>query len=58
MRSVANNTREDGPEFLCLAEEIPMRTHLHVIPLGEANRALNELKNDAIRGAAVLRINS
>ena len=58
IRSVANNTREDGREFLRLAAEIPIRTHVQVYPLAEANRALNALKNVAIRGAAVLRINS
>ena len=58
IRSVANNTREDGVQFLRLAAEIPVRTHVQVYPLEEANQALNELKNDAIRGAAVLRINS
>jgi propanol-preferring alcohol dehydrogenase len=58
IRSVANNTREDGHEFLRLAAEIPVKTHVQVYPLAEANRALNALKNDAIRGAAVLRINS
>jgi len=57
IRSVANNTREDGREFLRLAAEIPVKTHAQVYPLAEANLALNALKNDAIRGAAVLRIN-
>jgi alcohol dehydrogenase, propanol-preferring len=58
IRSVANNKREDGREFLRLAAEIPVRTQVQVYPLAEANRALNELKNDGIRGAAVLRINA
>jgi len=58
IRSVANNTREDGAQFLQLAAEIPVRTHVQVFPLTEANQALNALKNDAIRGAAVLRISS
>ena len=58
IRSVANNTREDGTQFLRLAAEIPVRTRVQVYPLAEANRALNALKNDAIRGAAVLRVNS
>ena len=58
IRSVANNTRRDGEEFLALAAEIPIRTRVQVFPLSEANRALNALKNDAIRGAAVLRIRS
>jgi propanol-preferring alcohol dehydrogenase len=56
IRSVANNTREDGTQFLRLAAEIPVQTHVQVFPLAEANRALNALKNDAIRGAAVLRV--
>jgi propanol-preferring alcohol dehydrogenase len=56
IRSVANNTRQDGEDFLRVAAEIPIRTHVQVFPLSEANRALNALKNDAIPGAAVLRI--
>jgi len=58
IRSVANNTRQDGEEFLALAARIPIRTHVRVYPLAEANEALNALKNDAIPGAAVLRVNS
>jgi len=54
VRSVANNTRQDGEEFLRVAAEIPIRTETQIFALGEANRALNALKNDAIRGAAVL----
>jgi alcohol dehydrogenase, propanol-preferring len=56
IRSVANNTRQDGEDFLRVAAEIPIRTHVQIFPLAEANRALNSLKNDAIPGAAVLRI--
>jgi propanol-preferring alcohol dehydrogenase len=56
IRSVANNTRQDGEDFLKIAAEIPIRTHVQIFPLQEANRALNALKNDAIPGAAVLRI--
>lgn len=58
IRSVANNTRRDGEEFLSLAAEVPIHTRVQVYPLAEANRALNALKNDAIPGAAVLRVNS
>ncbi len=57
IRSVANNTRKDGEEFLHLAALIPVPTRVQVFPLKEANRALNALKNDAIPGAAVLRVN-
>jgi alcohol dehydrogenase, propanol-preferring len=56
IRSVANNTRQDGEDFLRVAAEIPVRMHTQVFPLSEANRALNALKNDAIEGAAVLRV--
>jgi propanol-preferring alcohol dehydrogenase len=56
IRSVANNTRHDGEEFLALAAKIPVHTHVQVFPLSEANGALNALKNDAISGAAMLRV--
>jgi propanol-preferring alcohol dehydrogenase len=56
VRSIANNTRQDGHDFLKVAAEIPIHTEIEVFPLVEANRALNSLKNDAIRGAAVLKI--
>jgi len=56
VRSVANNTRQDGNDFLRIAAEIPIKTQVEIYPLREANRALNALKNDAIRGAAVLSI--
>lgn len=57
VRSVANNTRQDGEDFLRIAAEIPIRTEVEVFPLSDANRALDHLKNDAIRGSAVLRVN-
>lgn len=56
LRSVANNTRQDGEDFLRVAAEIPIETHTQLFPLAEANRALNALKNDAIPGAAVLAV--
>jgi len=56
LRSVANNTRQDGEDFLRLAAEIPIHTEIEIFPLRDANRALNSLKNDAIRGAAVLQV--
>jgi propanol-preferring alcohol dehydrogenase len=58
IRSVANNTRHDGEDFLHVAAEIPIRTRVQMFPLSEANQALNALKNDAIPGAAVLKIGS
>ena len=52
--SVANNTRNDGREFLRIAGQIPIRTETESFPLRDANRALKALKHDGIRGAAVL----
>jgi len=54
VRSVANNTREDGHEFLLEAARIPVRTHTQIFPFDQANEALIALKNDSIRGAGVL----
>ena len=54
VRTVANNTREDGREFLIEAARIPVRTHVMTFPLAEVNEALISLKHDAIRGAGVL----
>lgn len=54
IRSVANNTRQDGEDFLRVAAEIPIHSRVTVFPLREANRALNDLKSDRINGAAVL----
>ena len=57
VRSVANNTRADGREFLLEAAHIPVRTHVQTFPFDQANDALIALKNDSIRGAAVLIVN-
>jgi len=56
IRSVANNTREDGREFLAEAAAIPIKTSVRTFPLEAANDALIALKNDAIKGAGVLKI--
>ena len=57
IRSVANNTREDGQQFLIEAARVPVRTHVQTFPFDQVNEALIALKNDAIRGAGVI-INS
>lgn len=54
VRSVANNTRRDGREFLEEAARVPVRTHVQTFALTEANEALAALKHDAVRGAGVL----
>ena len=57
VRSVANNTREDGQEFLLEAACVPVRTHVQTFPFDQVNEALIALKHDAIRGAGVIRMN-
>ena len=54
IRSVANNTRDDGREFLAEAARVPVHTHVQTFRLEQANDALLALKHDAIKGAAVL----
>jgi propanol-preferring alcohol dehydrogenase len=56
IRSVANNTRADGREFLLEAARIPVITQVQAFSFAQANEALIALKNDAIRGAGVLLI--
>ena len=54
VRSVSNNTREDGRAFLAEAARIPVATRVESFPMARANDALIALKHDAIRGAGVL----
>jgi propanol-preferring alcohol dehydrogenase len=54
IRSVTCNTREDGRQLLAEAAEIPIRPHTTVYSLADANRALEDLKNDQISGTGVL----
>lgn len=54
IRSVANNTRQDGEDFLKIAADIPIHTQTQLFSMQDANAALNALKHDEIRGAAVL----
>ncbi len=54
INSVANLTRQDGEEFMQLAPKIPIETEVTEYELEDANRALADLKNGRINGAAVL----
>jgi propanol-preferring alcohol dehydrogenase len=56
LRSVTANTRADGEELLRIAAEVPIRPQTSAFPLQDANRALQQLKHDAIRGSGVLMI--
>ena len=46
--------RADAREFLAVAAQIPLRTHVQIYPLRDANRALNDLRAGRLSGAAVL----
>jgi propanol-preferring alcohol dehydrogenase len=56
LRSVTANTRQDGEELLRVAAQMRLRPKTTTFPLQEANRALQQLKNDGIQGAGVLLI--
>lgn len=56
IKSVANLTRADVREFLALAAAGSIRARVNAFRLGDANAALERLKNSSIAGAAVLRI--
>jgi propanol-preferring alcohol dehydrogenase len=52
--SVANLTRQDGRDFIKLAQEVPVRTTVTPFPLVRVNEALTALREGALSGAAVL----
>ena len=54
--SVANLTRRDGEEFIELAPRVPVRTQVSVYPLGQADRALDDIRAGRLEGAAVLQV--
>jgi len=54
VRSVANLTRRDGEEFLSLAPQVPVRTHVTTYALEDANAALDDLRHGRFTGAAVI----
>ncbi len=56
VRSVANFTRADARAFLELAAEIPIRTAIEVVPLAEANVALERIEAGRVSGALVLQM--
>jgi propanol-preferring alcohol dehydrogenase len=54
VRSVANLTRKDGRDFLELAPNVPVHTHVTEYPLEDANRALSDLRAGRFKGAGVV----
>ena len=54
VRSVANLTRQDARDFLAFAAKVPIKMHIERYDLADANRALSDLREGRVRGAAVL----
>lgn len=54
LQSVANLTRADGLEFMQLANTMKFQTQTTVYDLADANRALSDLRQGQVSGAAVL----
>jgi propanol-preferring alcohol dehydrogenase len=54
VRSVANLTRADGDAFLAVAGRHRLRVDAAPYPLEQANRALHDLREGRMQGAAVL----
>jgi len=52
--SVANLTRSDARDFLRIAEQAGVETHVSVYPLSKADAALDDLRAGRLQGAAVL----
>ena len=52
--SVANLTRADGDAFMAVAAQLPLRVHATRYALADANRALADLREGRVSGAAVL----
>lgn len=54
LRSVTSNTRDDGRSLLAEAARAGVHPRTTTYPLADANRALQDLKNDRINGTGVL----
>jgi propanol-preferring alcohol dehydrogenase len=56
VRNVANSTRQDARELLRDAAAVPIVSRVQEYGLEQANEALLDLKEDRVRGSAVLRV--
>jgi alcohol dehydrogenase, propanol-preferring len=54
LQSVTANMRDDGRELLAEAASISLRPHVTTYDLADANRALQDIKEDRVNGTAVL----
>lgn len=55
LRSVANLTRQDGREFLELADQIDIKVTAKTYEMADANQALRALKHSEVDGSVVLK---
>src|SRR5438034_1298259 len=55
---VAQVARHQGRRVFAFTPRVPVHTQIESFPLDEANEALNRLRAGAVRGAAVLAVNS
>jgi propanol-preferring alcohol dehydrogenase len=55
LTTVTANTRQDGEQFLALAARIGVKVSTQPYQMAEADRALRDLAEGMVRGAAVLR---
>lgn len=56
LRSVTAATRDDARTFLSIAGQTKIEAEVEVLPLEQANEALDKVRHSQVRGAAVLRI--
>jgi propanol-preferring alcohol dehydrogenase len=56
LRSVTANTRKDGRDWLSASQNRGLRPEVTVYPFAEALKALADLKEDRLKGVAVLKI--
>jgi alcohol dehydrogenase, propanol-preferring len=56
IRSVANLTRDDGREFFDVAAQMSIETRITTYPLECANKAIDDIRNGKLTGAAVITI--
>jgi propanol-preferring alcohol dehydrogenase len=54
LRSVTANTRDDGEQFLRVSAEIPLRPTVTPYTFDQVDRALSDLADDRVDGAAVI----
>ncbi|KAK8807426.1 hypothetical protein WA158_004185 [Blastocystis sp. Blastoise] len=54
IESVANLTKQDGREFLTLAPQIPIETHVNLYSFKNVNKALDDLRHGRVTGSLVV----